>query len=338
MSTALTAGTSAPSTWRHELAGCLHSCTATLFEARGLVPSWVLGAGWRFHYVPGDVRREEYYFPCPPGESLVAALVPYHPIRSTWHHPASADEGWVQVREAVQRGPVAVAVDNFHLPFRPAFYDVHSNHLISVHAIDTERDVALVHDMTPPRFTGELPVEVLQRSRGSVNEGAHERDMFFADQPIAQRWFDVEIDHDRLPAHDAAWVDEVRARNHAHYWDNAASAYDGRGGLAASLDRAASRSGPEAADELFVLAGATLASTAVHASWLHLVAERLHRPDLLLPARLVDRLAHHWTAVRILAAQGRVRQVPAARLRSRFDALLADYDRCHAQPENTGWF
>src|SRR4029450_894143 len=49
--------------WRHDLAGCLHACAATLLAQRGLDPMQILGCGWVFRYTPGDFRREEYYFP-----------------------------------------------------------------------------------------------------------------------------------------------------------------------------------------------------------------------------------------------------------------------------------
>src|SRR6266536_2832115 len=94
----VTVGLAPPRAWRHELAGCLHACMATLLGFQGVEPLEALGAGWGFYYRPGDVRREEYYFPCRPGTSLLENLAPYHPVASRWHRPRDAAEGWAQVR------------------------------------------------------------------------------------------------------------------------------------------------------------------------------------------------------------------------------------------------
>src|SRR6185437_8893655 len=158
----------------------------------GFAPLEVLGSGWDFYYRPGDLRPEEYYFPCPDGRSLLASLAPRHPIGSRWRWPADAEQGWQQVREQVAAGiPVAVAVDNFELPFRPAYQDVHSNHLVIVRGFDDERQTVSVLDAIPPFFAGELPLAVLTAARNSPNRSVHARDMFFADDPIGNRWLQL---------------------------------------------------------------------------------------------------------------------------------------------------
>ncbi|GAB3887328.1 hypothetical protein GCM10029964_053130 [Kibdelosporangium lantanae] len=320
--------------WRHDLAGCLHACAATLLAHHGVPPLDGLGAGWQFHYTAGDFRREEYYFPLRGDTSLLAGLAPYHRVASTWHLPGCADEGWEQVRAKVAGGtPVAVAVDNFHLPFRPAYQDVHANHLVIVYGFDDENATVRVLDAIPPLFDGDIPQDVLRAARGSANEGAHDRDMFFADQRIGHRWLEPRIDH-RAVSDDRARIAAVLRRNHDAMITNGSAGphYDGLAGLVAFFEDTELRLalGECVADELFIVAGAALSTTALHAEWLHANGRDQERPELVELGRDVERIAHHWTAVRIMAALTRTHEVSATRLARRHQALVADYVRAFA--------
>lgn len=313
--------------WRHDLAGCLHACAATLLAQRGLDPGQVLGSGWVFRYAVGDFRREEYYFPARPGESLFAALAPHHRVASRWHAPAGPDEGWAQVRDRVAAGtPVAVAVDNFHLHFRPAYRDVHANHLIVVYGFDEEAGTARVLDAVPPRFDGDIPLAELRAARGSANAGAHDRDMFFADQRIGHRWLEL-VTGERPERLDRARVAEILRRNRETYGG------EGRDALRAFLTAMEQRlaAGDPVADELFVVAGTALAATGLHAGWLAGVGRQLAATRLVELGREVERVAHHWTAVRILAALTRHGEVSATRLARRHRELRAAYDQAFAE-------
>lgn len=322
--------------WRHDLTGCLHITMGVLLGFHGLDPLEVLGAGWGFYYDPRDLRREEYYFPCRQ-DSLLAGLAPYHPVTSRWHQPEDAEAGWREVRDAVAAGsPVGVAVDNFQLPFRPAYQDVHTNHLVTVYGFDDERGEALVTDPVPPRFTGPIDIAVLTRARTSPNPVAGERDMFFTGNPIANRWLEVEAPR-ALPAFDREFVGDVIARNLRAYraGDDAGDAdpgvYQGLAGerrfLGAIADKlAAGRS--EAADEGFVVAGPVLAVTGLHADWLARAARIFGDARLVEAARAVERVAHHWSAFRIAVATARQDpQAAAEPLRTRADALATDHER-----------
>ncbi|MGH8933691.1 MAG: BtrH N-terminal domain-containing protein, partial [Egibacteraceae bacterium] len=297
--------------WRHDLAGCPHACAGTLFAAHGVDPLGALGAGWRFHYAPGDVRREEYYFPCPPGRSLFEALAPYQHATSSWRYPSDAGEGWAQVRERVAAGaPVAVAVDNFHLPFRPAYRDVHTNHLIVVYGFDDQHRTVRVLDAIPPSFDGDLRLDDLADARGSTNPAAGGRDMFFTDNPIANRWLDVRFDHRPDPAHAvearAAEVAEALHQNLLGFaaerddTDDTGGAYVGAAGQRRFLTDMAARldCGEDVVDEVFIVAGAALATAALHADWLSEAGGWLGRPALRELGRRVERIAHHWSALR----------------------------------------
>lgn len=321
--------------WRHDLAGCLHACAATLVEHAGFAPLEALGAGWQFYYQLGDIRSEEYYFPCPDGRSLLSSLAPFHPVSSRWRWPQDAEQAWHEVREQLLAGsPAAVAVDNFELPFRPAYQDVHSNHLVVVYGFDDERRTALVLDAIPPFFQGELPLPVLAAARESGNRGSHERDMFFADNPIGNRWLQLRVDGP--PSSAAGSPAGFLAGNLKKFQVTAEpGSYRGRDGVAEFLAEMSNRleGGHPIADELFVVAGVALATTAVHADWVNDTGRRLDLPGWPELARQIARVAHHWTAIRILASLSRSGEVSAQRLRSRRAALLADLDRALAEVE-----
>jgi hypothetical protein len=324
--------------WRHDLAGCLHACAGTLLDHLGMPVLGTLGTHWGFYYPPGDFRQEEYYFPCPPGASLLGCLAPYHPVSSRWHTPRTAAEGWSGVRERVAAGSlVAVAVDNYQLPFRPAYQDVHSNHLVIVYGFDDEDETARVLDAVPPRFDGDLPLAVLAAARDSGNRAQHDRDMFFAGSDIANRWLDVTVDRDRIRPRGQDAVASYLRRNLAGF--DAPDDDEDHVGLAGMRDflRGMERRlirGDEIADELFVVAGSALAVTAVHADWLAEVGAASGLPRLQELARSVERVAHHWTALRIAAALTRKGDVTAGRLRRRHDGLLADTERALGETES----
>jgi hypothetical protein len=320
--------------WRHDLAGCLHACVGTLVEHAGFEPLEVLGANWQFYYRPGDVRSEEYYFPRPANRSLLASLAPHHPIDSRWRWPDDPEQGWLQVREQVAAGtPIAVAVDNFEVPFRPAYQDVHSNHLVIVHGFDDEGETVSVLDAIPPFFDGKLSIQTLTKARSSQNRSVHTRDMFFANNPIGNRWLQLLLERPRRRSDPP---DTFLARNlEQFHLVSAPDSYSGRDGIAQFLSDMCDRleAGHKVADELFVVAGVALAGTAVHADWVSDTGRRLGLPGWPELARQIRRLAHHWSALRILASLARTGDVSAARLRNRRAMLLADLDRTLAGVE-----
>jgi hypothetical protein len=322
--------------WRHDLSHCLQSVAGMLLRYHGADPVEVLGSAWGFHYRARDARREEYYFPCWNG-SLLASMAPYHGIRSRWHLPADPVQAWQEVRTAVAGGqPVAVAVDNYHLPFRPAYHDVHTNHLLVVHGFDDERETAVVADAIPPWFQGDIGLPDLTRARGSANPARHERDMFFTANPIRNRWLEVNVTGTSV-APDLDRVRGIIAANLAGYegtGDGGAN-YSGLPGQQRFLADVAARLGDgdfSAVDEGFVVAGVSLAVTGMHGDFLAAMARRFRVAALGLVAREVDRLAHHWSAVRIIIAAGRDDIAAAAvSLARRAGVLHADSARVMEQ-------
>ncbi|WP_053738996.1 BtrH N-terminal domain-containing protein [Nocardia sp. NRRL S-836] len=315
--------------WRHDLGHCLHATAGVLLGFHGADPLDLLGAAWGFDYPAGDMRREEYYFPCR-DRSLFASLAPHHNVESTWHTPSSPEQGWEDVRARLLAGtPVAVAADNYFLPFRPAYQDVHTNHLLVVHGFDEDRGTVSVCDPVPPRFLGEIRIEELTAARDSANPVRHSRDMFFTANPIGNRWLDVTVSGHTGPA-SRERLREIVAAN-VSGWEGAAdgsSDYRGLPGLERFLREAATRladGDPSVVDEVFVVAGVALAVTGLHGDYLAAAARRLGEPPLLKLAREVERIAHHWSAVRIIVATGRDDPATAGRtLAVRTTALLAD--------------
>lgn len=313
--------------WRHDLTHCLHTTMGVLVGFHGLDPLLVLGSGWGFAYRPGDVRREEYYFPCY-GSSLLASLAPHHPVSSRWHEPAGAAAGWQQVRAAVAAGaPVAVAADNFHLPFRPAYRDVHTNHLLTVYGFDDERGTVLVADPVPPRFQGAIGIDELTAARDSTNPIRHERDLFFTANPVANRWLSMTVDGP-VPVADLDFVRRAMVTNVAAFAaGGTGDVLAGLAGLRIFLDEWLVRlpEGDHRIDEIFILSGAILASTGLHADFLADAGRRFEKPELIEIGRGVDRVAHHWAALRIGVATARDDPPAAiAGLRVRARHLVAD--------------
>ena len=57
-----------PELWYRDLISCLQATFGSLLARQGADPLSVLGAGWQFLHLPGDVRSEEFYYPCPADE------------------------------------------------------------------------------------------------------------------------------------------------------------------------------------------------------------------------------------------------------------------------------
>ncbi|MFJ3519970.1 MULTISPECIES: BtrH N-terminal domain-containing protein [unclassified Streptomyces] len=316
--------------WRHDLGHCLHTTMGVLLQHHGLDPLQVLGANWGFFHRPGDVRREEYYFPLH-RDGLLESLAPHHPVWSRWHWPKDAESGWREVREAVLAGnAVAAAADNFHLPFRPAYRDVHTNHLLTVYGFDDERELVLISDPVPPRFQGAIPLGQFTDARDSANPVLHDRDLFFTDNPVANRWLEVGVSGE-VPPHDRDFVRGVLAANDAGFVAvHPGPELSGLAGQRVFLDGLADRLGDGDAsviDEAFIATGAVLAMTGVHGDYLAATARQFDSPQLMEASRTVDRVAHSWSALRIDVAMARDEPASAeTSVRNRSKLLLAEQE------------
>jgi hypothetical protein len=314
--------------WYHDLCSCLHNLIASQLLYYGHDPILTLGAVWDFYYDAAQLRKEEYYYSVRNNDPI-ATIAPYHPLRGAWHAPRE-ETSWDEVRACVAAGvPAIVAVDNFFLPYRPAYQDVHAGHLIAVYGFDDASDQAYILDSSPPAFKGPFDRRQLQLARGAQNP-AHDRDYFFSGSPAAHRWLKIEADSAAFPALTRAWVAETLLSNLQRFHAPGDGAgLSGLAGIERYLEtivaRIASGQGDSATDELYLVGWAAQASTALHADFLQAVGQRVQWPRLVELGRHVDMLAHHWSTLRMLGAHGRENLAQVGdRIQERTSRLLAD--------------
>ena len=292
--------------WYRDLISCLQATFATVLDRAGHNPLEVLGANWEFLYKPGDVRNEEFYFPCR-YDNLGQSLAPHHPVRSAWHQPGSAESALEEITaEVVANRPVIAAVDNFYLPFRPAFGDVHAAHLVVVWGVDARRGLVYLADAMPPVYHGHMPTENFLRAWTSVNP-SDEQDAFFSDTAIDRRYLTVELGR-RFPKLDPGFLRQVLDANLAGFavQDDPAG-WGGLRGLDRFLDDLVSRA--RAGDAAGVAAAYPFgwgmqAQSSLHGELLRTWGARYDVPEVSEAGRLVEAVAHAWTGLRVTAAHG----------------------------------
>lgn len=302
-----------PELWYRDLISCLQATFGSLLARAGTDPLTVLGAGWRFLHLPGDVRSEEFYYPCPGGGSggwssgtdLGAAVAPHHELHSRWWQPADEDDLWREVRETLAGDRLVIAaVDNFHLPFRPAYGDVHAAHLVVVYGLDEVRGLVYVSDAMPPAFRGAVPIEAFARSWGSANP-TDVQDAFFSDSRIGRRCLDVRLDAPPPPLTPELLGAFLRADVDA--FTTATSIRTGLAGFdefaGELIDRC--RAGDvNALRELYPFGWGMQAQASLHGELLRRCGQEWADPALAGAGRAVEAVAHAWTGLRITGAHG----------------------------------
>ncbi|WP_409492253.1 BtrH N-terminal domain-containing protein [Amycolatopsis sp. cmx-11-12] len=288
--------------WYRDHVSCLQSTLASLLIREGEDPLGALGLSWEFKHLPGDVRPEEFYWPC--DGDLVGALLPHHRAGSAWRNAPAADPlAPLESVLAENRLPI-VAVDNYHLPFRPAYHDVHSAHLIIVSGIDRVAGEVVVSDAMPPAYQGRLAIDDLLRSWTSVNP--REQEAFFSGVHIDGRWLDVTLDTP-FPPLTPARLREALAANLARF----ASAGPERVGLrglaefGAELVTAARDGDRTTVEQVYPFGWGMQAQAALHGELLRDLGVRWRNPLLAEAGRRTEHVAHAWTPVRVCAAYGR---------------------------------
>lgn len=326
--------------WFHELCSCLQDCFGTLLRHQGQNPMNALGASWWFYHDMEPVRGEEFYYPAP-RPSLGENLMPFHQVRAEWREPADVESGWQDIRASILDGrPAIVAVDNFHMPIRPAFGDVHAAHLMVVWGFDDEAREVYLLESTPPQYTGPVGLEDFMRARASVNESRpHTRDYFFADSSIRGRWIDVTMGE--FPVVDREWVAQVVTANTRGFTaPGTGPGWAGLTGLESWLTRVCERAANvdeagTALAELYTVGWAAQAATALHGDFLREVGNRFGCDALVYAGRSVDRLASQWTPLRILGAHGSAGgQSVAEQLWERSLRFVADHRNAVRQLES----
>lgn len=295
--------------WYRDAVSCLQATLATVLLHAGRDALDALGLHWEFRYVPGDVRTEEFYVPCGVPGDPAASLMPHHPVRSRWQAVDAGQEPLAALAERLADGaPVIAAVDNFHLPFRPAFGDVHAAHLVVVYGVDPAERTVLVSDAMPPAFQGAVPAADFLAAWSSANP-EDTQDAFFSDARIDRRYLDVRLGR--------AWPEVDTALLHTAI-RHSVDTFTGRcgedtpgltgfAGLEAFLTQLRERA--EAGDEralreAYPFGWGMQAQAALHGELLRRCGQRAELPPVREAGRLVESVAHAWTGVRVGAAHG----------------------------------
>ncbi|ROQ69492.1 butirosin biosynthesis protein H-like [Streptomyces sp. 840.1] len=324
--------------WYDDLSSCLQTDIGYVLERAGWDPVQALGAGWRFCAPTGPVESVEYFHPA--GDRVEEYFCLHHPVSLRWHSPRDAAAAHHDVVASLARGvPPVVAVNNYHLPFRPAYHDVHAAHLIVVTAYDPERDVYRIADPMPPAHRGDLPRSVLDeaRHRLAVDDTS---DPFFAGSSPSWRWLEVRTTGPQ-PLPSLPWLREVLTDNVASMRDAAAAG--GPAVLVRLLDELPGRirrEGVRALQEIYVLGWPAQAEASLHSTFLTRAGLHFERPDLVEAARWVDLVAHSWTGLRVGAAHGAVADFPAEhRVAALGRRLLVHWEQCLQRLEDvlTHW-
>ncbi|GAB2605805.1 BtrH N-terminal domain-containing protein [Kribbella endophytica] len=291
--------------WYRDPVSCLQSTLATLLLAQGQEPLEVLGLGWGFLHLPGDVRAEEFYWPTRTPEDPIAGILTHHPVTSRWR-AAETERPLEDLRAVLAEGRLpVVAVDNYHLPFRPAYHDVHSAHLLVISAIDEQRDLVRVSDAMPPAYQGALSIPDLLTAWTSPNP--REQEAFFSGAQIRGRWLDIDLGGPYLPLD----RDGLRSalRTNAGTFAATGDPRAGLAGLAAfseELVAAADAGNGAVLEEAYTFGWGMQAQSAVHGELLRDCAVSWKSPGLAEAGRRVEQVAHAWTPVRVTSAYGRV--------------------------------
>ncbi|PRX96515.1 butirosin biosynthesis protein H-like [Allonocardiopsis opalescens] len=293
--------------WYRDPLSCLQTTLATLLLRAGEDPLGALGLAWEFVYPPGEVHAVEYYWPCRHPGDLARSVLPHHSVTSAWRRAGDADP-LGELERALERGVLPIAaVDNFHLPFRPAYQDVHAAHLVVVYDVDRGRGEVGVSDVMPPDHLG--PVAAADFLRAWYSPMPHdEQDAFFSGSPTAGgRWLEV---HMRTPF-PALTPGRLAAALRA---DSALlTGPDDDGGLrglrrytAELVERAETGDG-DAVGRVYTFGWAPQAQASLHGELLRRQGAAWGLPDLAEAGRRVEGVAHAWTSLRVAGAHGRRR-------------------------------
>jgi hypothetical protein len=327
--------------WCSDLVSCLQSTLATVLRHAGHDPLEVLGAHWEFRYKPGDVRPEEFYYPCSVPGDLAASLSPHFPVSSRWHRPADPAEPLADLAATLASGQLVIAaVDNFYLPFRPAFGDVHAAHLVLIYGTDLAGGRVFVSDAMPPPFAGPIASDDFLRAWSSSNP-RDAQDVFFSDARIDRRFMTLTMG-EPFPRLDSQLLRQVLASNLAGFARRDGTAAKTRNGaIEGTADGAGDWVGIVGLDRFLDMLlhacaradSATLAGTypfgwgmqaqaSLHAELLRSWSATADIPELREAARVVEAVAHAWTGLRITAAHGRENPPACTRELARHAAAL----------------
>ncbi|WP_327674371.1 BtrH N-terminal domain-containing protein [Kitasatospora sp. NBC_00458] len=295
--------------WYEDPLSCLQTTLGSILMEHGLRPVEVLGLACEFAFAPDDVMAEEFYRPAQSGLGVAADLCPYHDVESAWTTGADADDliGLIETHAGV-----IVAVDNYHLPFRPAFHDVHAAHLVVVPAWRRTADGAVefyVSDAQPPAFQGWLAAEHLVAAWTSGNP-SDTQDVFFSSREIGGRVLTTKVGS-RPGGLTADLVARALRGNLDRWTDGTAEASDrvwtGRSGLRRFVERLQEGGGdPADLRSAYTFGWAMQAQAFLHGRLVQEFAHRSGQDHLPEVAASADRVVSAWSNVRLLSAHAAV--------------------------------
>lgn len=320
--------------WYADPISCLQACMATVLLHAGIDPLCTLGLRWEFFCQPGRVSREEFYFPCRHESDVAKSIAPFSPVSSRWWCPPDPCDPLAALADHLSDDqPVIVAVDNYYLPFRPAYRDVHAAHLVVVSGVDAEAGKVSVLDSTPPAFDGAIAAADFLRAWGSANP-ADLQDAFFSSSEIRNRCLTVSVlgevtplDRPTVAAALRANVADLRA-DHADDPDQGTWAgLSGARRYLADLADCGRAGDIEALADAYPLGWAMQAQAYLHSELLRQLGVSWRLPALREAARAVSGVAHAWTGVRMTAAHGRSDRSVVGALGRHCDRLRHSYER-----------
>lgn len=299
--------------WYEDPLSCLQTTLGSILLEHGLRPVDVLGLACEFVFAPGDVMCEEFYRPAQSSRGVASDLCPYHDVESAWTTGSDAGD----LADLIDtHASVIVAVDNYHLPFRPAFHDVHAAHLVVVPAWRRTDDGDLefyVSDAQPPGFQGWLPAEHLVRSWTSGNP-SDTQDVFFSSREIGGRVLTTTVRSrpGRLTAGQAAQA----LRGNLDRWDTGSAGpadrvWTGRAGLRRFVEHLQDSCGdPAELSGAYTFGWAMQAQAHLHGrfaqefarEFAQEFAQRSRQTHLPEVAASADRVVSAWSNVRLLCA------------------------------------
>jgi hypothetical protein len=297
----------APRQWYRDPVSCLQSTLATVLLHAGADPIAVLGLAFELLYKPGDVRPEEFYFPCRFEGDLARSLAPHHPVASRWWRAPYVGDPLEELAGRIAEGELPIAaVDNYHLPFRPAFHDVHAAHLLVVYGIDGGRREVSVSDAMPPAFQGAIPFADFLRAWSSTNR-RDAQDAFFSDARIGRRCLSVRVDGPIAPLRREELAAALRANFARLRSADDDAGWGGLAGLERYLEELVARARAEerrALEELYTFGWGMQAQAYLHGELLRTCGAGWSSPELREAGRAAESVAYAWTGLRMTGAHG----------------------------------
>lgn len=291
--------------WYEDPLSCLQTTLGSVLMEHGLRPVDVLGLACEFAYAPDDVMCEEFYRPAQSSRGVAADLCPYHDVESAWTTGSDADD-LIDLIET--HAGVIVAVDNYYLPFRPAFHDVHAAHLVVVPGWRraANGDVEFyVSDAQPPGFQGWLSAEHLVSSWTSGNP-SDTQDVFFSSREIGGRVLTTTVRSQ--PEELSAGLAAHALQGNLDRWATGTAGpsdrvWTGRAGLRRFVERLVETCGdPAELSSAYTFGWAMQAQAFLHGRFAQEFAHRSKQPQLLEVAASADRVVSAWSNVRLLSA------------------------------------